>query len=753
MFAQQKSEQTEERNGTFVTHYKVLGQPVCRDAFIACTGIYADTLQRARQAANTGLPVPEPNSLWVSRWPSAYMDARAWLLDYAKVHADTSPLNDRMLLPAGLKEYYYALCYRDRLVHDIAEERIASMTTFLDAWRQELPWIQIRTPSGPFTRCGVCEYLKMLLGKASDTSLRSILLARLGSHYDFQSAQRIAMTNLFRESERDPHELMAVAWDKMDQQKTIIPRVAALAHTAFQKSGQRLVMSLIGVLAPALWQAPLVYTIFPDCPHGGNMCASMMIEMLCQIHSRLAGLPRRLLIQADNTAKETKNTVCLFAACWVLAQLEHTNLQIIEFAYLIVGHTHDLIDAFFSLVNRAASKVDILSPPGLFGRIAAVLTNPPSWKHLQDQYDFQGAQPRTLKAQTIKGITQPHHYRVFWRRNGNMCIQSKRWLTDTVWSPPVAICTREDVRDLKATWPAELELNWQEDNFEKSFLKYLHSLEALFHASGRDTDELDHCAEIARHSNPCYLNSGETLREKICQLAGAGALPMSNSVSASEHMLDDDTVGHLFTSFDAYTGAPVRPFPLIHSTRMLDGAPAFDEEEVSDDMFVLYRWHDERLPVRLGRVLRCVREDGAAPYCIMESWWPLLKLEKIADKLNAFGTWCPCAEPIAAQFTCTDSKKQRTMKLKQLDIQRKTDIVNIEDVSLWPIDCEKGALHEDSSSPEGRRIPFPAFAELQRRCGINLADDRYAFSRRAKEYQAYVAAPASPSSSSSSSSS
>ena len=59
-----------------------------------------------------------------------------------------------------------------------------------------------------------------------------------------------------------------------------------------------------------------------------------------------------------------------------------------------------------------------------------------------------------------------------------------------------------------------------------------------------------------------------------------------------------------------------------------------DEEEVPDDMFVLYRWHDERLPVRLGRVLRCVREDGAAPYCIMESWWPLLKLEKIRRQIE-----------------------------------------------------------------------------------------------------------------------
>ncbi len=156
------------------------------------------------------------------------------------------------------------------------------------------------------------------------------------------------MTNLFRGSERDPSELMAVAWDKMDQQKTIIPRVAALSNTAFQKGGARIVMSRIGVLAPALWQEPIVYTVFPDCKHGGNMCASLMVEMLCQIYDRLAGLPSRLLIQADNTGKENKNTRCLFSACWILAQLQFTRLESIEFAYLIVGHAHDLIDALFA---------------------------------------------------------------------------------------------------------------------------------------------------------------------------------------------------------------------------------------------------------------------------------------------------------------------------------------------------------------------------------------------------------------------
>ncbi len=108
------------------------------------------------------------------------MDARGWLLDYSKMHGDTSPLNGRVFLPTGLKQYYYASYLRDLIMRGVPVAQISSQTTFLKVWREDLPWVKIRTPSGPFTHCGICEYLKMLISSASDSAIRTRLMLRLG---------------------------------------------------------------------------------------------------------------------------------------------------------------------------------------------------------------------------------------------------------------------------------------------------------------------------------------------------------------------------------------------------------------------------------------------------------------------------------------------------------------------------------------------------------------------------------------------
>ena len=748
----------------FSMQYSVLGRVVCRDAFILCTGIHSYTIQHARDAAfatlpMSGLPVAGlpvvglPTRAWARKRPLLYMDARAWLLDYAKLHGDTSPLNDCILLPSGLKQFYYASYFRDRLARGVPKDQIASIAWFIKVWRDELPWVKIRAPSGPFTHCSICEYLKMLIAATVDATLRSALVVRLGNHYDFQAAQRIAMSNLFRASERDPLEMMAVAWDKMDQQKTIIPRVCSLASTSFFKGGPRIVMSLIGVLAPGLWKHPLLYSVFPDCVHGGNMCASMMLEMLCQIHGQLGCLPRRLVIQADNTQKETKNSICLFAACWLLSHLMYTRLETIEFAYLVVGHTHDLIDAFFSLVNRAAKRQDILSPPHLMRRLADVLSKPPSWKHLQDQYDFQKAQPGILSSKVVKGITQPHHYRVFWGTNGNICVQSKRWLSDPVWSDVVALCTPDDVRDLRSTSLDEVELRWAEDTYPQKFVAWCDKLKSLMHAVGRDTAELDHCCDIVRHKLQMYVNSGESLAEQIRRLQTnkTSEIAASDVDSKLERMYNNTGSRGLFSSIDAYTGAPVASLPLIRSSREIQGAAAFFEEELSDNMFCLYRWSDAGLPIRLGRVLRCVREDKAAAYVVMQSWWPVQKPGKFL-RPNIFGTWFKGAKAIS--MTSGQNKRRRREEAShQLFEDHNGIMVNMEDVLIWPVDVEPGNIVNfgpGSATPEAHRIPFSALRALQARYGINLSAKDYSFSRRGKEFRAFMGDASSSSSSSSS---
>ena len=341
------------RPGTFSMKYKVLGIPVCRQAFITLTGIHACTLQRARQQVSQ-TPNISPHSLgcWVGRRPLAYMDARSWILQYSKTHGDTSPMNTKIFLPCGKKQYYWSVYFKDRSDKGTPANQVAGLTTFLLAWRVELPFIEVRSSTGPFTHCGLCDYLRCVVASAGDADAKRHAVLRLGEHYDFQAAQRIAMNAMIAASERDPTELFVVSWDKMDQAKTIVPRVKALANTLFFKSGHRLVVSMIGCLAPCAWQRPLFYTVFEDQTHGGNMIASLLVDVLLEATSTIGTLPRRVFVQANNTGKETKNTVVLWAAVWLLVHLKGTRLEAIEFGYLMVGHTHDLVDAVFAYLNK-----------------------------------------------------------------------------------------------------------------------------------------------------------------------------------------------------------------------------------------------------------------------------------------------------------------------------------------------------------------------------------------------------------------
>ena len=85
--------------------------------------------------------------------------------------------------------------------------------------------LKIRKAYGPFTRCSLCDYLRLLIAQSTDQAIRRDLGMKLGQHHRHQADQRHAMNLIFRHSERQPLELLAVAWDKMDQTKTIIPRI------------------------------------------------------------------------------------------------------------------------------------------------------------------------------------------------------------------------------------------------------------------------------------------------------------------------------------------------------------------------------------------------------------------------------------------------------------------------------------------------------------------------------------------------
>ena len=40
---------------------------------------------------------------------------------------------------------------------------MATLSTFLQAWRVECPWIVVAKSMGMFTMCSVCDYFKLLI--------------------------------------------------------------------------------------------------------------------------------------------------------------------------------------------------------------------------------------------------------------------------------------------------------------------------------------------------------------------------------------------------------------------------------------------------------------------------------------------------------------------------------------------------------------------------------------------------------------
>ena len=120
--------------------------------------------------------------------PKLYLDARCWLEHYADSAGDHSPIEVETFLPQGRKYCYWVLYVKSR-----SPAPSASLSTFLEAWRIELPWLKVASSLTKLIHCGVCDYLTDQIDNCPrDKADRlSALISRLGGHFDMQSLSLI----------------------------------------------------------------------------------------------------------------------------------------------------------------------------------------------------------------------------------------------------------------------------------------------------------------------------------------------------------------------------------------------------------------------------------------------------------------------------------------------------------------------------------------------------------------------------------
>ena len=141
---------------------------MCQSAFMTLTGIGGSMLQAAKNGALTGhqssLSRAE-RGLWRdvvnnSKDPKR-LDVRQWLEVYVQKYGEFSPMSPRCHLPSGRRSFYYYHYHFDRVNLGYLLTAIASLKTFLDAWRVECPWIVVAASLCQFVHCGICDYLKL----------------------------------------------------------------------------------------------------------------------------------------------------------------------------------------------------------------------------------------------------------------------------------------------------------------------------------------------------------------------------------------------------------------------------------------------------------------------------------------------------------------------------------------------------------------------------------------------------------------
>ena len=445
----------------FRIKYRVLGVDVCRPTFIAVTGIGCSFITACRKDVLDGRKsyhVMYDNCFEGEGGPrsnqrtATYLDARAWIVEYARTHASQSPITGSYELPAGRKLFYHA-CYRwDR---EQKKMPAADISNFRAAWRMECPHIKITTSTNKFTQCGLCSFLRrqMDLCPRSNQSLLQSLRSRLGAHFNFQSAQRVKVDEIAERCRQSGGNAWFFTIDKMDQTATIMPTIWSQLSSPLFKLGSRLVCGVVG----SEWAGPshtqmLLRSVFQDVSGGSETQCSIVLTNLLHVARREGRLPLEVVMNPDNTPKESKHQYMLHFQMWLLCVLRDTCFYSFSTVFLIVGHTHNALDRFFSRLVVALRGCNYDTIDDMWEIITNALNAfDIQVCHTKQTWAFKELSDKNNAAH-LPSIAKLHfvHAVNIFRMPQGIFMKWKQYVTDEIWSTPVCIVQARQMRYIAA---------------------------------------------------------------------------------------------------------------------------------------------------------------------------------------------------------------------------------------------------------------------------------------------------------------
>ena len=369
---------------------------------------------------------------------SAEIEAKGWLRALAESVGDRMPTFDHIRLPFATKKDVY-LEYCEDLRRRKGESRSPiHVDTFCKLWRKDRSLAKIiltPTDSG-FPECVLCgNFRRRLSNPEASNEERDRAKSERKAHMDLQTGERETYS-LHREmSHREPSKYCCIIIDGMTLDTTSVPHPAREDKTTeCVPLKRRLVHRLSGVKLHHNGETKHYAFMFPPwVGHGGS---NMVCEVICSMADVLGDQrPGHLFLQVDNCSENKSKTVLALADKLVKDHI----FQTVQINYLVVGHTHEDIDQWFSVFSKAIRKDDIWTAAQLFDLLRGVSENDeinPELVYCTSRHAFAAWLEPNIDKQ-LGGYCRdpsPHEF-IFTTIQGQVLMRYKPWSRSERYQP------------------------------------------------------------------------------------------------------------------------------------------------------------------------------------------------------------------------------------------------------------------------------------------------------------------------------
>jgi hypothetical protein len=405
-------------------------RPVCMRFFMWSIGTSNSRLYQRGMTKPVQGSVISPVKVIIARTSpkrALTIEVLQYLAEYESIMLPQS--GERIL---EITEKQKALEYaRSLLARKYPPEKIPSAKYLNFVWLRHEQLKELRVHRTlPFSKCDTCSKFDTDYSNTTDSVKRAEIIAQKREHKALISKDKDGYYSRGAKAVMRPANFLSLIVDGADQEKYSLPYRPRPMKTLDNCWRQKI--HVMGAISHGRQVFAFIAT--DDIKQGNNVTIEVIHRVLLKTIKDEGRLPPVLYLQLDNTCKQNK---AQYTMAYLHSLVDAGVFQKIIVSFLPVGHTHEDIDQFFSVLAKALKHRNCYSREDLADIIRNVLPKHDGFKHpvhvemmdhIVNYSDFVEG-----RVKMPPGISWWNQFRLFKHEDGVVQLQCRESTLEGAW--------------------------------------------------------------------------------------------------------------------------------------------------------------------------------------------------------------------------------------------------------------------------------------------------------------------------------